>query len=203
MSTQLLTITAQDFRQAAQVLGNAFVDEPVSVAVYRDFNPERRARALTADFSSEFAVCVRKGYPIQLREDGRVVAAALIYPPGSYPLPAFDNWAFLLKSVLANGWYDVKSWLKWLDETDRAHPTTPHYYLEYIGVEPGCQGMGYGSILMEHLSAKADQEGVGCYLENANPSNNLFYQRFGYEIMGEKKIIGFPAWFLWREPRKL
>src|SRR5512136_2180640 len=101
MSTQLLPITAQDFHQAAQVLGNAFVDEPVSVAVYRDFTPERRARALAVDFSSEFAVCVRKGYPIQLRQDGRLVAAALIYPPGSYPLPAFDNWMFLLKSVLA------------------------------------------------------------------------------------------------------
>jgi hypothetical protein len=43
---------------------------------------------------------------------------------------------------------------------------------------------------------------VGCYLENANPRNTSFYQRFGFQIVSEKEIIGLPAWFMWRPAQK-
>lgn len=176
------------------------MDEPVSVVIYRNFSPDQRAQALTVDFSAEMVASLHLGYPIQVNEDGKIVAAALIYPPGTYPLPRFEQWIFLFKSVLGNGWYDVRSWVKWLNEVDKVHPTKPHYYLEYIGVDPTYQGMGYGSAIMEHLVAKADQEGVGCYLENANPHNIPFYKRFGFTIANEKEIIGFTTWFMWRDP---
>lgn len=200
MPGQIKPITHQTYRQAAKVLGQAFVDEPVSKIIYRSFTAERRAKALTVDFSAELVVCLRKGYPIQLNDDGKVVAAALVYPPGTYPLGVIDQWGFLVKSVLGNGWYDFQSWVEWLNETDKLHPTEAHYYLEYIGVDPGFQGKGCGSAIMEHLLAKADEENVGCYLENANLLNISFYQRFGFEIIQEKVIIGIPAWFMWRKP---
>lgn len=200
MSPHIEPTTLQTYRQAASVLGRAFVNEPVSAAVYRSFSAERRARALTADFTSELAVGLRKGCPVHLAEDGRVVAAALIYPPGAYPLTAYDNWMFLLKSVVRNGWYDLRSWVKWCDEVDAVHPQKSHYYLEYIGVDPDRQGKGLGSQLLGHLAAHADQDGVGCYLENANPHNLPFYGRAGFEVIGEKIIIGLHAWFMWRKP---
>ena len=200
MSSQITPITNQTYRQAAQVLGRAFADEPVSVAIYRNFSEDKRARALAVDFSAELAVCVRKGYPVQIIEDGKVIAAALIYPPGAYPLPQLDQWVFLLKSLLGNGWYDIRSWMHWISEAEKDHPTVAHYYLEYIGVEPAFQGKGYGSKIMDHLAAKADHDGVGCYLENAYPRNVVFYQHFGFQIVKEKEIIGLPAWFMWREP---
>src|SRR4030042_3111520 len=100
-------ITIQSSRQAAQVLGRAFVDDPVSVAIYRNFSAERRVRALTIDFTEEVLLCVRKGSPIQVNEDGKVVAAAVIYPPGIYPLPSYDSCMLLINSVLGNGLYAI------------------------------------------------------------------------------------------------
>jgi len=188
------------YRQAASVLGEAFADEPVSMAVYRGFSHERRARALAVDFSAELVVALRKGYPIQISKNNEVVAAALIYQPGAYPLPVLDQWMFLLKSVLGNGWYDVRSWVKWQNAAEKFHPVDAHYYLEYIGVNPAYQGQGLGSCLLNHMVAKADAEGVGCYLENASPRNLPLYQRFGFKIINEKQIIGFTTWFMWREP---
>jgi GNAT superfamily N-acetyltransferase len=197
---EVLPTTQQTYLQVAQVLGVAFEDDPVSVAVYKNFAPGKRVRALTVDFSIELLVCIRKGYPIQVNEDGNTVAAAVIYPPGAYPLPVIDQCLIVLKSLLMNGLYDVRGWLKWLDEIDKYHPTQAHYYLEYLGVEPGYQGKGFGSFILKHLIAKADELGVGCYLENANPRNVPFYQRFGFQITGEKEIIGIPSWFMWRPP---
>ncbi|OGN96183.1 MAG: hypothetical protein A2Z71_01530 [Chloroflexi bacterium RBG_13_50_21] len=193
-------ITIQSSRQAAQVLGRAFVDDPVSVAIYRNFSAERRVRALTIDFTEEVLLCVRKGSPIQVNEDGKMVAAAVIYPPGIYPLPSYDSWMLLIKSVLGNGLYDIRSWIKWLNAVDKNHPTERHYYLEYLGVEPGYQGKGFGSLLLRALITKADEAGVGCYLENANPRNIFFYQQAGFQIIQELEIIGIPTWLMWRSP---
>jgi GNAT superfamily N-acetyltransferase len=195
---EVLPTTQQTYRQAALVLGKAFEDEPVSVAVYKKFSPAKRVQALTVDFSAELLICIRKGYPIQINEDGRTVAAAVIYPPGTYPLSVIDEWLILLKSILGNGLYDIRGWLKWLNEVDKNHPAEAHYYLEYLGVEPGYQGKGFGSCILKHLIAKADELGVGCYLENANPRNVPFYQHFGFQIIREKEIIGIPSWFMWR-----
>ena len=183
------------------VLARAFVDDPVSVAVYKNFTPERRVRALQVDFSMEVGECVRRGYPLQIVDDSKIIAAAVVYPPGAYPLPVMTQWKFLFKSILGNGIYDIGSWVRWLNEVDKFHPTEPHYYLEYLGVEPELQGKRVGSALMKCLVSKVDEEHVGCYLENANPRNNPFYQRFGFQIMNEKKIIGVPTWFLWRPPQ--
>jgi hypothetical protein len=129
--------TIQSYRQAAQVLGRAFVEDPVSVALYRNYSSERRIRALTTDFTAEVLLCVRKGSPIQVNEDGNLLAAAVIYPPGTYPLSTWDQSMLLIKSILGNGLYDIRSWIKWLDEVDKNHPTKAHYYLEYLGVELG------------------------------------------------------------------
>ena len=88
---EVIPTTKQTYRQVAQVLGKAFVDDPVSVAVYKNFSPEKRVKALTVDFSIELPVCIRKGYPIQVTEDGRIVAAAVIYPPGALPTPRLGS----------------------------------------------------------------------------------------------------------------
>jgi ribosomal protein S18 acetylase RimI-like enzyme len=200
MQKEVLPTTRQSSRQAAGVLGRAVVDEPVSVVVYKNFSVDRRLRALTLDFTAEVELCIRRGYPLQVSEDGKVVASAVIYPPGTYPLPVGDQWMLLIKSILGNGIYDIRVNMRWLDEIEKIHPDEPHYYLEYLGVEPEHQGKALGSTLMEHLICKADEAQVGCYLENANPRNVAFYQRFGFKIIDEKEIIGLPAWFMWRPP---
>lgn len=196
-------ISHETYRQVAMVLARAFVDDPVTLAVYRNFSPGRRVSALAADFTAEVLECVRRGYPLQVVEDHKVIAAAVIYQPGAYPLPSFTQWLFLVKSILGNGIYDIRSWIRWLEEVDKLHPTEPHYYIEYLGVEPVYQGKQVGSALMNSLVTKADAEHVGCYLENANPRNVPFYQRFGFQITNQKEIIGIPAWFMWRPPHNL
>ncbi len=200
MPPRIVATTLQTYRQAAEVLGKAFATEPVSKVIYRNFSAVRQVRALTADFKAELATCVVKGCPVHIEEENKVIAAALIYPPGAYPLPTIDQWTFLIRSLLGNGWYDIHSWVRWLNEVDSVHPRQAHYYLEYIGVEPSCQGKGLGSSLLQDLAAKADAARVGCYLETATSCNIPLYERAGFRVFVEKEIIGLHAWFMWREP---
>lgn len=200
MPPQISLINHQSYKQAAAVLGRAFVDDPVTIAQYRHFSPQRRIRALSVDYADEILLCMRKGLPLQLVEDERVVACAVVYPPGSYPLPAGDQWLLLAKSFVKNGFYDMRAWVRWTEQAEKLHPGEPHFYLEYLGVDPECQGKGYGSLILKHLASRADELGVGCYLENANPRNLPFYQRGGFQVLHQQPVIGLPAWFMWRPP---
>ncbi len=198
---EIFPVTRQSVADAAAVLGRAFADEPVSVAIYRNFSLDRRARALTVDFSAELFACLDRAYPIHIKHDGHCAGAALIYPPGAYPLPQFEEWIILLKSIIGNGLYDFPRWIRWQDEAHKFHPTVPHYYLAYIGVDPSCQGKGFGSLIMQHLTGLADRDHMSCHLESANPRNLSLYQRSGFVIRDEKDIAGIHTWFLWRPPK--
>ncbi len=197
----VLPVTQKSFGEAARVLAWAFLDEPVSLAIYKGFGPEKRLRNLTADFASEMEVCLRCGNPLQVCEDGKVVAAAVIYQPGAYPLSWIEQTRILIKSILGHDFYDIRPSLKWLAEIDKIHPQEAHYYLEYLGAAPEYQGRGLGSAILHSLTAKADEENKGCYLETASPRNVPLYQRHGFTVIAEKSIIGLKAWFMWRPAR--
>ncbi len=200
MQPQISLINHQTYKQAAGVLGRAFVNDLVTIAQYRGFLPQRRIRALTIDFEDEILLSMGNGYPIQVNVGERVVASAIIYPPGKYFFSTYDKWLLLAKSYMKNGFYDMRAWIRWEDQCAKLHPDEPHFYLEYLGVEPDCQGKGYGSLILKHLASRADELGVGCYLENANPLNVPFYQRAGFQIVNEMEVIGIHAWFMWRPP---
>jgi ribosomal protein S18 acetylase RimI-like enzyme len=64
------------------------------------------------------------------------------------------------------------------------HPSEPCWYLPLIGVDPTCQGRGYGSALLRYALEQCDRDGMPAYLESSNPRNIPLYQRHGFEIIG-------------------
>ena len=64
------------------------------------------------------------------------------------------------------------------------HPSEPCWYLPLIGVDPSCQGRGYGSALLRYALVQCDRDGMPAYLESSNPRNIPLYQRHGFEMIG-------------------
>ena len=52
-----------------------------------------------------------------------------------------------------------------------------------LGVDPDHQGKGLGGALLQPALAKADQEGLPCYLETLEEKNLAFYGRHGFEVL--------------------
>lgn len=77
-------------------------------------------------------------------------------------------------------------------EMRRYHPTSPHWYLWMIGVDPRRQGLGLGSALLKHTLAKVDAAGADAYLESSNPKNVPLYERFGFEPLGVIRALDVP-----------
>jgi ribosomal protein S18 acetylase RimI-like enzyme len=92
-----------------------------------------------------------------------------------------------------------------LAEVDAHHPREPHWYLAVLGTDPAHQGRGFGSAVMEPVLARADEEGLGCYLESSKESNVAFYARHGFRVTQEldlAKGAGPRLWLMWRDPRE-
>lgn len=73
------------------------------------------------------------------------------------------------------------------------HPQEPHWYLPLIAVDPARQGEGIGNRLMTHAVARCDADGAPAYLESSNPRNIPFYQRHGFEILGQIQAGSSPT----------
>lgn len=72
------------------------------------------------------------------------------------------------------------------------HPKEPHWYLWMIGVDPRCQGKGYGSALLKHMLERIDAAGAAAYLESSTPKNIPLYERHGFEVTGLIKVRNVP-----------
>jgi ribosomal protein S18 acetylase RimI-like enzyme len=67
-----------------------------------------------------------------------------------------------------------------------------------VAVDAHLQGMGIGSKLMRVFCAQMDAAGEAAYLETDKPENVRFYERFGFEIVGDEQVIGVPNWYMAR-----
>jgi ribosomal protein S18 acetylase RimI-like enzyme len=78
------------------------------------------------------------------------------------------------------------------EKMEKSHPREAHWYLPQIGVDPNAQGKGIGAALMRHALDRCDQERSLAYLEASKPQNIPFYQRHGFEVIGEIQVGSGP-----------
>lgn len=111
--------------------------------------------------------------------EGRA-AAAMWLPPDVQP-----DMKRLTALVEAHAASDLRADLERLFARMEAHhPSEPCWYLPLIGVDPHCQGRGYGSALLRHALEQCDRDGLPAYLESSNPRNIPLYERHGFESIG-------------------
>ena len=85
--------------------------------------------------------------------------------------------------------------------TQRAQPTSPHWYLKALATVPPAQGTGVGSRLLEDRLLEIDRQHAGAYLEASTTGLVPYYERFGFRSRGPIACRGtVPAIGMWRPP---
>jgi ribosomal protein S18 acetylase RimI-like enzyme len=170
------------------MLSRAFFDDPLSVYFFPDEERRKAFQPQLMEYWLRHDVVYGEVYAISPKLEG---IAAWVHS---------DKADRTLWRLLRNGAYFIK-----LDrETDEKrkivhnlcaemhnrHVTGPHWYLEFIGVEPALKGTGYASKLLRPMLERIDKEGLPCYLETQNPENIPLYEHFGFKVMEEGVIPG-------------
>ena len=192
------TADRQAYPESAAIIARAFENEPTVCAILR-VAPNVRTKRLASVFSIMMHTVAPRGWILQASKDGKLCGAAVMHPPGTYPIPVVSQLRITIRAVMRHGFHGLGRWMRLLNAYEKQHPKEPpHYYLELLGVLPEQQGQGIGSAMLRELTRRADAEQVGCYLETADPKNLPLYERFGFCIRAEQEVIGVRVWFMWR-----
>ena len=126
--------------------------------------------------------------------------AALWSPPGTWNTSLLGHLRYLPDLVRLCGAHRLPQRLYGIQQVQRFHPATPHYYLQVLAVDPACQGKGLSRQLLEPVLAHCDRRQLPAYLETCNPDNIGLYRHFGFRVCQQLLLPagGPPAWCLWR-----
>jgi GNAT superfamily N-acetyltransferase len=69
-----------------------------------------------------------------------------------------------------------------LEQMDAAHPSDPHWYLPWLGVDSARQGTGLGAGLLRQCLMRVDADHSPAFLETPNPRTVPFYERHGFRV---------------------
>jgi ribosomal protein S18 acetylase RimI-like enzyme len=181
---------------AVGVLARGMRDNPLHVAAYGD-DPDRRLRCHAALMRALFRAFDAQ-QPICAIRDGVLVGVTGVAPVGTCQ-PTGAQRLRLLPSVLALGPRTAGRVASWISTWARHDPDEPHVHLGPVAVDAELQGQGIGSLMMDEHCRRLDAAREVGYLETDKRENVRFYERFGFEVIGEEPVLGVPNWFMRRE----
>ena len=200
MRTQRAIVEVRDLRPdefpaAIQLLARGFRDEPLQIASLGP-DPVRRHQRLLVLFAAMFAV-MEQQTPLIALDGGTMVGVTGVAPPGTCQ-PSAAQLLHYVPALLPIGLRSLvrtarvnKSWGA-VDAKER------HSHLGPLAVDADLRRRGIGSQILGHYCRQLDDGGLCGYLETDSEDKVRLYQRFGFEVVRERRVIGIPNWFMVR-----
>ncbi|MBC7188392.1 MAG: GNAT family N-acetyltransferase [Calditrichaeota bacterium] len=193
-------------RAAGELLARAFHSDPSFVFTIPD--PVRRQEVLSWLFERLVAAVMDWG---RVLTTPSLAGVALWLGPERQSLP---TWRLVRSGLtlfpLVCGWSAFRRFTalaRWSELLHRRTLRGRHWYLFAMGVEPSCQRLGVGTVLLNSVLPIADAEGLPCYLDTTNLANIGYYERFGFVAAGEETFVTargteLTIWGMVRHPQR-
>jgi len=168
-------VPVSDAARAIDTLRSAFTDDPVERWLYPADDAYREHFPAFIEAFGGGAFEDRTAWRL-----GDFDAVAFWYAPGREP--DGEAIARVLAETTSPDRHDDA--FATLEQMDAGHPSQPHWYLPWFGVDRELQGRGLGSELMRRCLETVDASGRPAYLETPNPRTVPFYERAGFRTTG-------------------
>ncbi len=196
MTLRVAELSLGECADAARLLGRAFRDNPMNVAILgRD--AAFRASRTAAGVRAYLPQAMTHGRVLAAWQEAALAGVLIALPPGSVVLPPPD-WCAWTRLLWAQGPRAVRRFGDVAETLQRHHPVEPHWTLATLGVEPSRQRSGVGRGLVTALVATIRREPAGIYLDTDRLENLDFYESQGFMPVGELEVEGVRVFRLWR-----
>jgi len=193
-------LQAAEQAAAAGLLARAFESNPLNLAAIRSPDPDRRRRCNAQSMRCLLPVAEVHGLVLAASLGGQLAGVLVAAPPDAYPFPPPALWP-RLRTLFTQGLAVAGRWREAFETLDARHPSSAHWYLGTLGVEPSLQGRGVGSALARSWLVRVDRDGATAYLETDRPENLPFYARLGFTLQAEFRVLGARVTAMERAPR--
>jgi ribosomal protein S18 acetylase RimI-like enzyme len=197
---EIRDLATADLGEAAAVLGRGMRDNPLHIRVF-GADPDRRETRLGRLFDG----LLRRhhasyGVIVGAFAANRLVGVCAMIPSERCQ-PTVSQKLRLLPALVGRGGLGLTlRIMKWTTRWARRDWEASHWHLGPVGVERHLQGQGIGSALLRDFCARMDALPSPAYLETDKPENVRFYERFGFQVVGDALVLGVPTWFMVRTP---
>lgn len=197
----VIPLLPKDYAAAGGVLGRAFFDDPLWLALIPD--PQTRQTRLARMFAGLTKTTAAANGVAETTPGSEAVALWL--PPGKGLgwWPMVRSGMAMPRFVMTLSSHDRRRMMAVLrqgDQRRRELMPNPHWYLEALGVDPERQGVGLGSALVRAGMQRADRDQTPVYLETETESNVRFYEHLGFDVVEQTIAAGLnlPLWLMVR-----
>ena len=194
------TVSGYGAERLGRAMSDAFAGDSASLYLWPD--PDERRRALRWYYGVLVPRLGFGGGRVYTAEGG-VGQSVWIAPGASVGLASgvrAGALGFPRRFGAAATWR-LKKLSDTIDALRREAAPPGHWYLLLLGVAPEAQGHRWGTRLMAPMCAEADRQRRAIYLETSTPSNLPYYERHGFEVVGERRVPGAHLyWALARPP---
>jgi ribosomal protein S18 acetylase RimI-like enzyme len=191
-------LTPLGVKAAIGVLARGMRDNPNHVAA---FGEDPSLRLLRLGRFLESLQTIAPWEVLAARDDeGTIVGVLALTKPSRCGLPSVREAPALSRHSDDNPEMTLRI-AEWLKAWNEVHPRERHWHFGPMAVEASLQGRGIGSELLRVFCAQLDAGREDAYLETDRVQNVRFYERFGFEVVGERTVLGARNWFMIRRPR--
>ncbi len=193
----LYKINKKEIKKAANVLMNAFSEDPMWKAIFKDEDKYRAVSELIVRFSMKYG----NVFSTSVNLEG---VMAIMSPYKDMTVwRIIRSGAFFVSMKLVKLRKQMELTAKSIEEEKKNLNLGPHIYLAIIGVSQEFQGKGYGGKLLRAIVEKAEIEKKPIYLETQIESNVKLYEKYGFHVV--KKInlpvLNLPMWIMVRDAK--
>lgn len=179
----IIRLDPSQVKEASTLLCRAFYQDPLVQYIVPD--EARRTHVLPPFYRLVVRYALRYG---EVYTTPEVEGVACWLTPGN---TAVSTWRLLRVAPTALFSFSLSEqgrniiYSRYTDEVHARVISRPHWYLWGLGVEPSCQHQGIGSQLIRSILARADQDGLSCYLETTTEVNVAFYEKHGFSVVSD------------------
>jgi len=195
---EIQEMQSTDIDEASQVLSHAMLSNPIHVAVYQCESEAERQQ-----IEEKFIALLRDrpGEVFLAKQRGQIVGVCR-----SYICHGERSISKEVQDLIDANDPDLSSFKVrdnyWKGIWASSDPLVTHSHLGPIGVLPDFQSLGVGTLLVERCCGLVDERNLAAYLETDKLKNVPFYEKFGFNLVGEKEILGVMNYFMWRDVRE-
>ena len=186
----LFRLTKAQLKPAAAMVARAFQDNSLSVHFFPDVSKRRDKLPYIFQFMISCGLLYGEAYATSPNLEGVAVwlpsEKARMTRRGDIGNEGLSR-LFKVERETAAKWGSFDDYVSSMHE--RLVPFK-HWYLQLLGVDPACQGKGYGGTLLKAMFARIDKERLPCFLETDEKRDVSFYQHYGFKVVEEGIVPG-------------
>jgi ribosomal protein S18 acetylase RimI-like enzyme len=199
----IIRVTRKDLRPAAATLARAFREYPLTAFLIPD--AVNRIKKQIKGFEGSLCYGIEHG-EVYTTSDKLEGVAIWFLSDGEKATPKQKSLRQWLTSLFADK-TQVKreqAFTAYVDEVRKRLIPGRHWYLQVLGVGTAYQGRGFSSRLVIPMLARADREGLPCFLDTQAEKNLKLYEHFGFRVVEEGTIPGsnVKSWAMVRDAKK-